>query len=64
MTNIDSEDITLSKDCDQADTQTTQKMLEIFNNKPIKNKWIFNDFSYMDKREKEYTRKSQSPYQM
>ena len=45
------------------DSQTTQKMLEIFSNKPIKNKWIFNDFAFMDSREKEYTRRTQMPYQ-
>lgn len=37
-------------------------MLDIYSKKPIKNKWIFNDFQYMDAREKDYTRRNQNPY--
>ena len=41
------------------DTDTTVKILNIFQNKNMKNKWIFNDFQFMDKREKQYTRRLQ-----
>lgn len=45
-----------SKDCDTLDSQTTLKMLNIFNEKPLKRN-IFNDFPYMDERESQYIRK-------
>ena len=48
----DGEEVTKCKDCDQLNFNATMTMLEIFNKKPIKGKWIFNDFAFMDKREK------------
>ena len=36
-------------------------MLEIFQKKPMKNKWIFNHFAFMDTRERDYTRSFQKP---
>lgn len=44
------------------DTPTTKKMLNIYAKKNMKNKWIFNDFVYMDTRQKDYTRRNQNPH--
>jgi hypothetical protein len=44
LVNLEGEDVTKSKDCDELDMETTVTMLETFRKKPMKNKWIFNDF--------------------
>ena len=59
LVNVDGEDVVKSKDCDSLSPQTTLDMLNIFQNKPMKGKWIFNDFDFMDARERDYTRNLQ-----
>lgn len=54
--NIEGDEVVKSKDCDTLDSQTTLKMLSIFDKKVVKRS-IFNDFAYMDERETEYIRK-------
>jgi hypothetical protein len=47
--NIEGEEAVKSKDCDTLDSETTNKMLTIFDAKVTKRN-IFNDFGYMDER--------------
>lgn len=48
--NIEGDEVVKSKDCDTLDSQTTLKMLSIFDKKVVKRN-IFVDFAYMDERE-------------
>ena len=54
--NNEAEEVIRSKDCDMLDSQTTLKMLTLFDKKKAKRN-IFIDFAYMDERESQYIRK-------
>ena len=54
--NTEGDEVVKSKDCDTLDSQTTLKMLAIFDKK-VPKRTIFTDFAYMDERETEYIRK-------
>ena len=56
MYNYEGEEVVKSKDCDTVDSDTANKMLEVFANKQSKRN-IFMDFAYMDERESQYIRK-------
>lgn len=47
--NTEGDDVTKSKDCDIIEGKTAIKMLQIYNDKPLK-RYIFNDFEKMDDR--------------
>lgn len=49
--NSEGEEVVKSKDCDTLDSETTLRMLKVFQNKKIKRS-IFIDFAYMDERER------------
>lgn len=53
---MDGEEIIKSKDCDFVDSNTTVRLLQLFQEKVAK-RWIFNDFAFMDEREVNYVRK-------
>ena len=56
MYNMDGEEVTKSKDCDTLNSETANRMMEIFGEKKVKRN-IFMDFGFMDERESQYIRK-------
>lgn len=56
MYNNEGEEVMRSKDCDTLNSQTTLKMLNVFQKKKARRD-IFVDFAFMDERESQYIRR-------
>lgn len=62
LKNLEDEDVTKSRDCDELSQDTTNRMLAIFQNYS-KNKSIFSSFQFFDEREQNELRAEMSPEQ-